>query len=236
MDDKITQLQEYVTRERQSIDCDYVITNTTFKRFLVGSKDDVQAAGKKLLDFLKWRTIEKPELITFDNPGVALEHSKGYAFMHKTDKLNRPVIYVEAKKYDKNNREFDDVKKLVICLIENALKHTLPHEEKVVVVIDLHEFSLFKTMDYEVVKMFIQILQANYDEILGVGVLVNSPFIFWACWKIIHPWLDPTTAAKIKFASPKELSDIIDIENQPDFIKNYQKSNIKKNETQPNEV
>lgn len=230
MVDKLDQLKDFVARERQSIDCDYILSTTTFKRFLAGSKDDVQAAGNKLIEFLKWRSIEKPELITFDDPGVALERDKGYAYAYKSDKLNRPVIYVEAKKYDKNNREFEHVKKLVICTIENTLKYTQPDEEKVVVVIDLHEFSIFKTMDYEVVKMFIQILQANYDEILGVGVLINSPFIFWACWKIINPWLDPTTAAKIRFSSPQELSSIIDVENQPEFLSTYQKSKSPKND------
>ena len=230
IENKIDQLKEYVARERQSIDCDYVITDTQFKRFLTGSKDDVQAAGHKLIEFLKWRSIEKPELITYDDPGVALERSKGYAYMHKADKSNRPVIYVEAKKYDKNNRQFEDVKKLVICLIENTLKYTQPEEEKVVVVIDLLEFSIFKTMDYEVVKMFIQLLQSNYDEILGVGVLTNSPFIFWACWKIIHPWLDPKTAAKISFLSPQDISSIIDLESQPEFLKTYLKLSHEKND------
>lgn len=40
--------------------------------------------------------------------------------------------------------------------------------------------------------------------------VVNAPFLFWACWAIIRPWLDPVTAAKASFVKKEELVDVID--------------------------
>lgn len=220
--DKINELKNIVTNDRKSIECDYIITDTTYKRFLVGSKGDVVAASKKMIEFLKWRVVEKPESLTLDDNGILLEQQKEFSYIYKTDKFDRPVIYIETKKYDKNNRNINDIKKYVIWQIESVLKQTNPDEEKIVVLFDLSEFSLIKTMDYEVVKLFVNILQNNYDEILGLGIIINSPWIFAACWKIIRPWLDPTTAAKIVFSNPHEVTDVIPIENQPDFLQKQQ--------------
>jgi hypothetical protein len=38
---------------------------------------------------------------------------------------------------------------------------------------------------------------------------VDAPWIFWACWKIISPWIDPKTAEKIKFITKAELKNYI---------------------------
>ena len=172
-----------------------------------------------MIEYLKWREIEKPENIDSNDDGVKTEYNKGYSILYKTDKLERPVLYVQCSKYDKNNRILENVKKFVIWEMEIAVfQLSKPEDEKIVVLFDLLEFSLVKTMDYEVVKMFINILQNNYDEILGLGIIVNSPWIFSACWKIIKPWLDPATAAKIRFMNIEEVTEVIEPECMPDFL------------------
>ena len=37
-------------------------------------------------------------------------------------------------------------------------------------------------MDYDVVKLLIDILQFNYPETLLTAYVMNAPFLFWACW------------------------------------------------------
>jgi hypothetical protein len=70
-------------------------------------------------------------------------------------------------------------------------------------------------MDYEVVKMLINILQFNYPDILHHALVVNSPFLFSACWAIIRRWLDPVTAAKVLFVSNDQLPEHIPAEHIP---------------------
>ena len=93
-------------------------------------------------------------------------------------------------------------------------------------------------MDYEVVKLLIDILQFNYPETLLTAYVMNAPFLFWACWvqddliliilllniiyhsfflffyfifsqAIIKLWLDPVTAKKVSFIKGHELKGII---------------------------
>jgi hypothetical protein len=71
----------------------------------------------------------------------------------------------------------------MIYTIEESLKLSIPTEEKITVLFDLSEFG-FYCMDYDAVKMFINILQFNYPEILGLAFIINSPFIFSACWMV----------------------------------------------------
>ena len=104
------------------------------------------------------------------------------------------------------------MKKFIIWNLEKALKLTRPDEEKMIIVFDLSGFGL-RCMDYEVLKLIIDILGFNYPETLATAFVVNSPFIFWACWAIIRPWLDPVTAAKAQFIDSNKLSDFIDEEN-----------------------
>jgi hypothetical protein len=55
----------------------------------------------------------------------------------------------------------------------------------------------------------------KYPESLGVALIINAPFIFWACWKIVSSWIDPLTAKKIIFTSPDKLIEWIDPEHIP---------------------
>ena len=66
-------------------------------------------------------------------------------------------------------------------------------------------------MDYEALKMLVDILQYNYPEILSCALIMNSPIIFTACWQIIKLWIDPVTAAKCIFLKPSQLHEYIDI-------------------------
>jgi hypothetical protein len=56
------------------------------------------------------------------------------------------------------------------------------------------------------VKFLISMLQDCYPEFLGQCLVVNSPWIFNACWALIKVWLDPETAKKIVFVNKSNLS------------------------------
>ena len=52
-----------------------------------------------------------------------------------------------------------------------------------------HCIPVCVNLDYEVVQLLINILQFNYPETLESALIVDSPFLFYACWAVIRPWL-----------------------------------------------
>lgn len=68
------------------------------------------------------------------------------------------------------------------------------------------------------VKQTSHIGQNYYPETMGKFYIINPPFGFSTAWRVIRPWLDPVTAAKINVASgdgKKELLEQIPAENLP---------------------
>ena len=112
----------------------------------------------------------------------------------------------------------DQMKSLIIYTLENVLRKTNPVEERIVICFDLSGFT-YSCMDYDVLKLLINILQYNYPETLEVALVINSPMIFSACWAIIKPWLDPVTASKANFIKKDQLAKYISIESIPDELK-----------------
>jgi CRAL/TRIO domain len=137
----------------------YNLSDVTLLRFLRGRKHDVEAAGKAIVRHCKWRTDESVATITEEE--IKKELSIGKLQVHGTDKLGRPVFYIFAQRHNKDDRDIVEMKKYIIYSLEKALCRTLPTEEKIIIVFDLTNFSL-RCMDYEVLKMLIDILGNHY--------------------------------------------------------------------------
>ena len=80
--------------------------------------------------------------------------------------------------------------------------------EQLLVVIDFNNFSLLKAPPLGVSKSFMDVLSAHYPERLYCGICVNPPWIFWTFWRVITSFLDPITAAKVKFIATNKENDV----------------------------
>ena len=184
----------------------FQLSDVTISRFLRARKNDVQAAKRGIERHCQWRVEENVKEIKESD--ILGELQSGKIQVHGKDKSNRPVVYIFAVRHNKEQRDLEEMKKFIIFTLEKALALTRPDEEKMDIVFDLNGFNK-KCMDYDVVKLLINILGFNYPETLQVAYVVNAPFIFWACWVIIKPWLDPITASKVKIVKKEELLNII---------------------------
>lgn len=184
----------------------FQLSDVTIRRFLRARKCDVQATKRGIERHCQWRVEEKVDEIKEHD--ISGELQSGKIQVHGKDKSDRPVVYIFAVRHNKDHRDLEEMKKFIIFTLEKALALTKPDEEKMDIVFDLNGFNK-KCMDYDVVKLLINILGFNYPETLQVAYVVNAPFIFWACWVIIKPWLDPITAAKVKIVKKEELLNII---------------------------
>lgn len=130
------------------------------------------------------------------------------------DRNGRPATYVYAHHHNSHDRVLEELRKLSIWVLESLRKDAKPEEERFVVCLDLAKFTL-RCMDYEAVRQQVHILQSYYPETLESCYIIDSPFIFSACWRIIRPWLDPVTANKVKFIPKSELEKYFDLADIP---------------------
>jgi len=190
-------------------------SDTKIMRFLRGRKWVVDKTYRALIRHAEWRTQNNVEDITIAD--IESELNTGKIIIKGKDLLNRPCVSVLARKHRKEIRDLEVMKKLIIHSLEEIVKVSLPEEEKMVLIFDLHEFS-FACMDYEVIKLLIEILQFNYPETLAHAIILNAPFIFSACWVVIKPWLDPDTRAKVLFLTSNELPKYVNVASLPETV------------------
>lgn len=188
------------------------LSEMTFLRFLRGRKHSLDDAEKSLRAHLAWRVDNDVE--NSDSFKCEKEITSKKSFIFGKDKKQHPIVYVFARRHDKNDRDIEEIKRFIIQSINKALKETVPTEEQIIIVFDLTNFGL-SCMDYEAVKVLISILAYNYPDILSMVHIVNHPWMFNACWAIIRPWIDPVTASKVNFTNISDLTDFIESENIP---------------------
>lgn len=177
-------------------------TDMTFVRFLRGQKENVDNTIKALLATAEFRKVNRADSLTVDDCRVY--HDRRVTFIDGFDKNNLPTINCLVHRHPPHDRDIEEVKNFIIYITNKAVQMSKPDVERIAIIFDLTQFSM-KIMDFECTKVFVTILQTHYPEILGQAYIVNAPFIFRACWRIIRPWLDPVTAAKIQFVQADQL-------------------------------
>jgi hypothetical protein len=184
---------------------------TCYKRFLRGRKYIVPDAVNAMLSFSVWRKLNNADNVSAADCQTIMD--KKIAFREGHDKYGRPLVSCLAGRHDKNNRDIAEMKNCFIYLMEETVRRADPEEESFCIIFDMSAFSM-RCMDYEAVRLLVDILQLNYPDTLGKALVVNAPFIFSACWAIIKMWLDPVTAAKVEFIKAAQLPEYVD----PEFI------------------
>ncbi len=199
-------------------DLGFEFSDTTILRFYRGRKNDEEKAYKALIRHVQWRNENKVDEIPLCTHLFENELSAKKISLEGPDVHGRPSVFIHAGRHNKNERDIEEIRMLIIYTLEGLLKRTKPDEERMVICFDLSEFS-FTCMDYEVLKLLVNILQYNYPETLNVALVINSPFIFSACWAIIRPWLDPVTAAKAHFIRKDQLLEYFEPSSLPEGFK-----------------
>jgi hypothetical protein len=176
-------------------------------RFLRGRKHDTEKAYRAIKRHLEWRKENNVEQISPDTFQNELKANK--VIQSGKDKEGRPLIFIIVRNHHKDRRDIDEMKRYIIFTLEQAIKASNPEEEKMRIIFDMSNFG-FSCMDYEVVKMLINILEFNYPETLHTAVLLSSPMLFSGCWMVISPWLDPVTRAKVSFIDKSKITEFVD--------------------------
>jgi len=179
-------------------------------RFLRARKWNVKKAIIMTTACLQWRCEWNVRaLLEIGEQGIDEDVFKsGKAFIFGRDKENRPLSFVRARNHNKNTVPLFESEKFTLFLLETGRLSIKPPVEMCSIVFDMTDFSM-NNMDYPYVKFVLHCLQNYYPECLGVCLIVNAPWIFNGCWKVIKPLLDPVVSSKVHFIKTEELKDFI---------------------------
>ncbi|XP_057314560.1 uncharacterized protein LOC130655778 [Hydractinia symbiolongicarpus] len=185
-------------------------------RFLKANSNVEKAVGK-LNVYFDWKLECDSKNISPHDADIINEESQGRSVIvsNTRDRCGRPIMLVFVRKHDKNHGNYESLFKFVIYQLEELCKQADENEFKSFdLVFDLNGFSM-RNMDFQYVQTFLQYLKEYYPERLGVAFIINYPFIFYACWKIIKLWLNDVIKSRILFADKSSLNDFMDIKQLP---------------------
>uniref|UniRef100_A0A7S4ISL5 CRAL-TRIO domain-containing protein n=1 Tax=Vannella robusta TaxID=1487602 RepID=A0A7S4ISL5_9EUKA len=192
--------------------------DSMYLRFLRGRKWDLEASYNSYIETAEWRrNFQGIGVDNIDETMIENELKTGKCFMYKYDKRNRTIIYVRPRFHDPNQNTTEEMDRFLVWMTELGRKMLRPGVETGLVIYDMNGFGL-SNMDYTQVKTQIRILESYYPESMGLTLIVNSPWLFSACWRLIKGWIDPVAAEKIKFISQAELTQYVDPDN---LLKDY---------------
>lgn len=117
-------------------------------------------------------------------------------FMYVDDKLN---IIVNVKYFTKSC-DYDKLCVYIFSIIENTInqRKKIKNIDVLDILIDLKNYKV-KEIDYEFIKLMINLCQDKYKDNLRIIYLKNSNFMFKAIYAIIRPFIDKDTRKKIFF-------------------------------------
>ncbi|KAG5925802.1 hypothetical protein E4U42_003934 [Claviceps africana] len=127
----------------------------------------------------------------------------GKSFFHGVDRQDRPITLIRARLHRAADQCVESMERYTTYMCETGRFAMNAPCETICLVFDLTGFTM-ANMDYTPIKFMIMCFEANYPESLGVVLIHNAPWVFKACWKIIHGWLDPVIASKVHFTYTRQ--------------------------------
>lgn len=184
-------------------------------RFLRARKWNVKAAFAMITECLRWRKEfgVRKLMVEGERAFNPVPLVSGESFFWKHDKQRRPVIVMRGRLHRPSAQSPKDMMLFSVYQMETGRRLLQPGVDKVCLLFDLSGGSI-SNFDLSSIRFIVQTLQDYYPECLGKCLVVNAPWFFWGCWKVIRPWLDPAVVEKIEFISgPARMLEFFDADN-----------------------
>lgn len=165
-----------------------------------------------------------PKNNSFSQSEVAEELANDKVFIQPgADATGRPVVIITVRKHHKNGNAaaLARLKRFICWVFDVAVakasgvrssedgsgKNVTPlGDGKLTAIFDLRGASM-DNMDVAGLKQIFGLLQSHFPERLGRMVFLDPPVIFWGVWRVVSPFVDPVTRAKVVMASLKDLGE-----------------------------
>jgi hypothetical protein len=85
----------------------------------------------------------------------------------------------------------------LIYLLDKICARIPRGQDKFMCVVDLKGWG-YANSDVRAYIATIEIMQSYYPERLGKALMVHVPYIFMKAWKMVYPFIDANTRAKVR--------------------------------------
>ncbi|KAJ3005779.1 UNVERIFIED_CONTAM: hypothetical protein HDU68_004406 [Siphonaria sp. JEL0065] len=175
-------------------------------RYLRAAKLDADKACAMILKTLRWRRDYRPTEISANE--VESESENGKAFFQGFDLKGRPVFVLNSA-----ITLSKDPERYLRFILFNLERGTAlcPHGvSQVSAIADVNGVGMFNQNPISVTTRLAEIFQNHYPERLGWICILNPTWYLWVLSKLVLPFIDPVTKAKIHFSAvsstPKKAS------------------------------
>ncbi|KAI4296063.1 hypothetical protein L6164_036053 [Bauhinia variegata] len=226
------QVEEPLQRTFQNVHQGYI--NETLVRFLKAREWNVSKAHKMLVESLNWRVqneidniLSKPivppdlyravrdsQLIGLS--GYSREGHPVFAIGAGLSTFNEASVHYYVQSHIQINEYRDRV-----ILPSASKKHGQPITT-CVKVLDMTGLKLSALNQIKLLTILSSIDDLNYPEKTNTYYIVNVPYIFSACWKVVKPLLQERTRRKVQVlpgSGRDELLKIMDYTSLPHFCR-----------------
>ncbi|XP_059067006.1 uncharacterized protein LOC131075952 isoform X1 [Cryptomeria japonica] len=206
--------QSYVVKERRktlrtqsyNFHLSFAADDATVMRFLRARDFNVQKASQFFLKYLNWRRAFVP-LGYIPESEVCNELEKKKIFIQGFDKQGHPIGVILAARHN-SDRDLEEFKRLVVYGFDKICACLPSEQEKFTIIADLEGWG-YKNTDIRAYLAALEIMQNFYPERLGKVLMIHVPYLFWAAWKIVYPFIDNVTKKKIIFVEDKHLKETL---------------------------
>ena len=135
---------------------------------------------------------------------IEFENETGKTYIRGYDNEGHVILYMKPR--NENSKSHDGNLKHVVYNLEKAIAcmEATTHQQKMVLLIDYDGFSMSNAPPMKTSKAtFLTILQDHYPERLFRAYVIKPLTIFYGFFKLISPFIDPVTKAKIVMITNK---------------------------------
>eukprot|EP01041_Mallomonas_annulata_P010104 gene10104-21052_t len=169
------------------------------KRFLAARNWNLEKATTFLKEHISWRKLNIPV-----RPQSCMEELiKAKCFVHGVDRTEHPIIYYFTRKQDPKTRKIDEVIRMLVYRMEQAIVK-LPDRDGKITIVFCRDGSTNANLDIEIIKPVADVFQKNYPERLYTCIVWPSGVVFRSLWSIASVFLDPSTKNKVLPLANKE--------------------------------
>ncbi|KAG4382138.1 hypothetical protein GLYMA_14G012600v4 [Glycine max] len=187
----------------------------TLVRFLKARDGNVVKAHKMLIDCLQWRVENE-----IDNVLSKPIPPDLYRRLRDSQLVGMSGFSKEDKYYVQSHIQMNEYRDRV--MLPTATKNHGRHIDTCVKVLDMTGLKLSALSQLKLLTAISTIDDLNYPEKTDAYYIVNVPYVFSACWKVVKPLLQERTRRKVhvlKGCGMEELLKVMDYASLPHFCR-----------------
>ncbi|KAH7050763.1 CRAL-TRIO domain-containing protein [Linnemannia elongata] len=169
-------------------------------RYLRSKKWNLQETKQAVQESMLWRDSYGPNRP--DKDALWIETAVGKLYVSGFDMESRPLLYMKPRL--ENTAASPSQIRHVVYHLEVALALMPEGVENLCIIIDFAGSSMTKNPGVAVAREIINVLGSHYPERLGKAYIIHAPWFFFPFFKLISPFIDPVTKAKINFVDMKK--------------------------------